>query len=446
MFASIGHRLALLNAVVVALVIALVGATTYLLLRESLIGEADQALVERAEAAQTTWSALFDTGQPAVTTPAAASADGEEDEGEEQEDEGHEGEELLEGGDTLVYAFGTDGRLLADSRGVAIPGLPIVEAVERALRGERDRRGLRIGDENVRVYTAPVIHDGHIVGAIQVARGQGEHEAELRLVAMGSLIGIGAGILIAVPAGIFLAGRAMRPIGAAFARQQAFVADASHELRTPLAVIRANAELVQRLPSASPEVREEAGEIVTEVDDLTRLADDLLLLARLDDVGLQLDRQPLDLVETVRLAAEAMADQARTAGLQLTIRLGEPKHAVFDAARIRQVVRILLDNAIAYTPSGGTIDVTSDHQNGGVIVRVTDTGAGIDPRDHARVFDRFYRTDRARARESGGTGLGLAIARALIEAHGGQIGLASAPGRGTTVWFTLPAASADSPS
>jgi signal transduction histidine kinase len=445
MFASVGRRLALLNAAVVALVIALVGAATFVLLRESLDREANRALVERAEAAQVTWAPLFSAGQPQAQVPATAEADGDEDEEGEREEAGHEGEELLESGDTLLFAFGMDGQLLADSRGVAIPGLPLRDAVDAALVGESETRNLRIDDENVRVYTAPVVVEGRIVGAIQAARGQGEHEAELRLIAIGSLIGVGAGILIAVPAGFFLAGRAMRPIGAAFARQRAFVADASHELRTPLTVIRANAELVQRLPSASPEVREEAGQIVAEADEMARLADGLLLLARLDDAALQLDRLSLDLIETVRGAAEAMEERARAAGLSLTIHLGDPVIAVFDPSRIRQVVRIFLDNAVDYTPTGGTIDVRSDRQPGKVTVRVTDTGVGIEPKDQARVFDRFYRADRARARQTGGAGLGLAIARALIEAHGGQIGLESEPGRGTTAWFVLPTAGAVPP-
>jgi two-component system sensor histidine kinase CiaH len=139
-----------------------------------------------------------------------------------------------------------------------------------------------------------------------------------------------------------------------------------------------------------------------------------------------------------------MDERARAAGLSLTIHPGEPVTAVADAARVRQVVRILLDNAIAYTPPGGRIEVTTECHNGRATVRVADTGVGIDPRDRARVFDRFYRADRARARQTGGAGLGLAIARALVEAHGGQIGLDSTVGRGTTVWFTLPAAAAAS--
>jgi signal transduction histidine kinase len=439
MFASVGRRLALLNAVVVALAIALVGAATFALLRQSLNREADRALAERAEAAQAAWAPLFVPGQAQRSpTPVATPSKSESDA------DGDEGGDALEGGDTLLYAFGADGQLLVDSRGLSIPGLPVQEAVSAALQGTKQQRNLRINKKNVRVYTAPVVVDGRIVGAIQAARGQGEHEAELRLVEIGSLIGIGVGILIAVPAGIFLSGRAMRPIDAAFARQRTFVADASHELRTPLAVIRANAELVQRLPSATPEVQEEVGNIVDEVDEMARLADDLLLLAQLDDAALQLDLKSHDLGETVRGAAETMEERAQAAGLCLTAHSGTAVTAVFDPARIRQVLRILLDNAIAYTPSGGSIDVKIEHHGGKALVRVIDTGVGIAAEDQARVFDRFHRADHARTRRTGGAGLGLAIARALVEAHGGHIGLESTPGRGTTVWFTLPASPATS--
>jgi signal transduction histidine kinase len=235
-----------------------------------------------------------------------------------------------------------------------------------------------------------------------------------------------------------LARRAMRPIDAAFARQRAFVADASHELRAPLTLIRANAELVQRLPDASPAVQEETAAILTEIDGMARLVDDLLLLARLDADALALERAPLDLVELVRAATATMEERARTAGLSLTIEAEPPVRADADASRVRQVVRILLDNAIAYTPRGGTVTVTVGRHGQAATVHVADTGVGIAPDDQARIFDRFYRADRARTRATGGTGLGLAIARALVEAHGGRIAVESAPGRGTAVWFALP--------
>jgi signal transduction histidine kinase len=440
MFASVGRRLALLNAAIVVLVIAIVGATTYALLRASLDREADRALAERARAAESSWAGIFRSGQPqpAIATPNAVKEDNKGDGDHDETEDAEEGHELLESGDTLLYGFSADGALLVDSRGVPIAGLPDQAGVAAALRGEKDTRTLRLHNQTVRVYTAPVLVDGRIVGAVQAARGQAEHESELRLVGWGSLMGVGAGILIAVPAGLLLARRAMRPIDAAFARQRAFVADASHELRAPLTVIRANAELVQRLPDASPAVKEETAEILSEIDGMARLVDDLLLLARLDADALALEREPLDLAALVRAAVATMEERARTAGLSLTVESEPAVRANADPSRIRQIVRILLDNAITYTSRGGAITVTVGHHGHAATVRVTDTGIGIAPEDQERIFDRFYRTDRARSRATGGTGLGLAIARALVEAHGGHIGVESAPGRGTTVWFSLP--------
>jgi signal transduction histidine kinase len=445
-FSPIGRRLALLNAAIVVLVIALVGGSMFVLLQHMLVREEDRSLVERARAAELFWSDLFLTGQPEVASLSAATVRPQEDErhdddhGGEREREDHEAREVLRGGDTLLFAFDATGQLLADERGVPIPGLPLEAAVAEALQGRADTRTVRLADEIVRVYTRPVVVDGRIAGAIQAARGQARHETELRLVGLVSVMGIGIGGVIAVPAGLFLARRAMRPIDAAFAKQRAFVADASHELRAPLTLIRANAELVSRLPDASPAVKDEIANMLQELDGMSRLVDDLLLLARLDDAALTLDRQPLDLAETAQPVVTAMEEVARAAGLRLSLRVERTVVVSGDVARIRQVLRNLLDNAIRYTPAGGKIEVLVGQRNGRGLVQVSDTGIGIAPEDQPRVFDRFFRADRARTRSSGGTGLGLAIARAIVLAHGGDIGLESEPGVGTTVWFTLPAA------
>ena len=257
---------------------------------------------------------------------------------------------------------------------------------------------------------------------------------------MTSLGGIGLGAIIAVPVGLFLARRAMRPIDATFSRQRAFVADASHELRTPLTLIRATAEFVQRLPASSPAVRAELGISLDEVDATARLVDDLLLLARLDSQELPLRRQHVDLSTVVSKAAQLMVPMAETKGLTLTAIASPGMPVDVDPDRIRQLVRILLDNAIAYTPATGTVRLTVDRHGSRVQVTVADTGVGIALADQHRVFDRFYRADRARSRATGGSGLGLAIARAIMHAHHGEIGLESEPGHGTTVWFTLPLA------
>ncbi len=438
----------MLNAAIVVLVIALVGGSIYLLLQHVLTREEDRSLVARAQAAELIWSDLFRSGQPSVAFTAVATVppndDGHQEEEEHErkrEREDSEAHEALRGGDTLLFAFDASGRLLANAPGIPIPGLPLDSAVAAALRGRADTRTVHLSGEFVRIYTAPVVIDGKIAGAIQAARGQARHAAELRHVGLVSVIGIGIGGVIAVPAGLFLARRAMRPIDAAFARQRAFVADASHELRAPLTLVRANAELVSRLPDASPAVREEITNMLQELDGMSRLIDDLLLLARLDDAKLTIEHQPLDLSATIQPVVASMEEAARAGGLALSFRVERPVTVSGDAARIRQVVRNLLENAIRYTPAGGTVEVVVSQHHGHGLVQVRDTGIGIAPEDQARVFDRFFRADRARTRASGGTGLGLAIARALVHAHGGDIGLESEPGRGTTVWFTLPAAS-----
>jgi signal transduction histidine kinase len=233
----------------------------------------------------------------------------------------------------------------------------------------------------------------------------------------------------------------MRPIDAAFARQRAFVADASHELRTPLTLIRANAELVQRLDAPEPEaVQAEMSRILDGVDEMSHLVDDLLLLARIDDAAVALERRVVDLPAMTASVVESLADRAQSAGLTVAFEADRPVSVAVDEARIRQVIRILLDNAIAYTPAGGTITVFVEQHGGKAALRVRDTGIGIPAADLPHVFERFFRADRARSRATGGVGLGLAIARVLVEAHGGEIHLDSAAGAGTTAWFALPVA------
>ena len=432
MFTPIGRRLALLNAAVVVAVIAVVGAATFFVLRHSLNAEADRALAERAETASETWAARFARlssaapGTAALATPPPETTRGRDE------------AQLLESGDVFVFAVDAEGRLLARAPEQAIPGLPEPTAIAMALTGRTDTRTVSLLAEQVRIYTEPVAGDGPVVGVVQAAQSDRAHAAELGIVARASLAGIGLGVLAAVPLGLFLARRAMQPINDTFARQRAFVADASHELRTPLALIRATAQLTQRLPEAAPTVRSELGTLLQEVDATDRLVDDLLLLAQLDRDELPLERAVVDLGALVQSAAEPFGSHAAAAGLTLRIDARPGLLVDADAGRLRQVVRILLDNALAYTPPPGEVSVTVDRRHNQAFVTVRDTGVGIASTDQPRIFDRLYRAERSRARTRGGSGLGLAIARTLVQAHGGEIGVQSEPGRGSAFWFALP--------
>jgi signal transduction histidine kinase len=270
---------------------------------------------------------------------------------------------------------------------------------------------------------------------LQVARSlEPEEEALDHLLAV-LLLGGGAAIVIAAIGGWFLAGKALTPVQEAFERQHVFVADASHELRTPLAVIRANAEFLQERQPAS----EEAAEIVSETDRLSSLVDSLLAVARGDQNG-AVAYDELDLGAVVEGSAASMRSLATERGIALDVSAAPELRVRGSREQLRQLVVILVDNALRYTTSGGRVEVDVAGRDGSAVVAVTDTGIGIPPEALGQVFERFYRADDARTRDSGGAGLGLAIARKLVDEHGGRIAAESAPGQGSTFTVTLPLA------
>jgi heavy metal sensor kinase len=218
-----------------------------------------------------------------------------------------------------------------------------------------------------------------------------------------------------------------------------FTADASHELRTPLTIIRTEAEVALDKQLSPPEHRDLLGGILEECERLTRLIDQLLALAREDAGGGAAAMHALDLSSLVQQVAEDMRPLAEARGLSLVVAVDGPLPICGDELRLRQVCYNLLDNAIKYTPAGGTIALRAERKDQAVIITIQDTGIGIPPEHLPHVFDRFYRVDKARSRAEGGTGLGLSIAQSIVAAHGGRIELISAPGQGTTGIVTLPA-------
>jgi signal transduction histidine kinase len=224
-------------------------------------------------------------------------------------------------------------------------------------------------------------------------------------------------------------------LAAALDAQRRFIADASHELRTPLTAIRGNVGLLQRVTDLSPRDREETlADLSSEVARMSRLVNDLLLLARAD-AGAHLQLGPIDIVPVLRAAVREARFLSDGVGVYLE---GAPSEIWVngDPDRLTQVLLILLDNAIKYTPGGGQVTVTMKQEADRLRIAVRDTGVGISTDELPRVFDRFFRGDRARPTD--GAGLGLSIARWIVQEHRGGIRLQSSPDGGTSAVLTLP--------
>jgi signal transduction histidine kinase len=218
-----------------------------------------------------------------------------------------------------------------------------------------------------------------------------------------------------------------------------FVANASHELKTPAATIQAAAETIRRAATDDPSVVPRfAGQLEGEAIRLSRIVGDLLDLSRLES-GSELD-DVVALDAVLRDESERFEDPAAEAGVKLTVSPNGPARVRGSARDLALLVRNLVDNAIRYTPAGGSVEVALTKDNDEAVLTVSDTGVGIPTRDLPRVFERFYRVDRARSRETGGTGLGLSIVRHVVENHGGRVSVDSELGRGTRFEVRLPAA------
>jgi two-component system sensor histidine kinase CiaH len=333
-----------------------------------------------------------------------------------------------------------DGDLLAGTARIDPDGLASQEAIEKALDGDPtfDNTDSSTG-ESLRVYVVPIEDPQRLGVVLQVGRSIEPEKETLRNLIFILGGGGAAGLALALVAGFFLAGRALRPIGAAMDRQRAFVADASHELRTPLSLIRANAELLQRHPRKTVQTNMPAlNDIIRETDGLSTLVSQMLTLTKADagttpfaftEVALH------DLVEDVGKQVKVLTDKKE---LQLDVRVDGPVRVQGDEMRLRELLLILLDNAIKFTDAAGTVKMTLEADGGKAVLRVRDSGSGIPPEALPHVFDRFYRADKARSQTEGGAGLGLAIAKWIVEAHRGSIRVDSSPGTGTTFTVELP--------
>ena len=355
------------------------------------------------------------------------------------------------GSGTFTMVLDQDGDAVGP--GGRIPqGLPVVASIEAArTTGLTDIREatVAIGASPVdaptltpvRVLTEPVLFRGQQL-YLQIVGDRTTEERTLNALVLVLVVGGAVALVVASGVGAAYASRALVPIRQslvgqreALRRQREFAADASHELRTPLTVIRVSVDDLERHPKDPvADVGTALTDIREEVDHMTAMVEDLLLLARSDSGAMELERVPVDLGDVASSGASALTRVAADRGVGLLVD-PVPAEVAGDPARLRQLVGILVDNALRHAPGGSQVGVRVRAEAGNAILTVEDEGPGIRPEDLPRVFDRFY---RAAGAPGGGTGLGLAIAAWIVERHGGRIAAANHEPHGARFTVQLP--------
>ncbi len=452
-------RLAILNGAVLAGAILLLSLVAYAQVSRSLAESLDESLRAQGENLATLYEARASLPSPVdqrvIPQPGVFSSP-----------------------TFLVQVLNPDGNVAERSSGLGNRRLPVnPESVRQAGEGHVAYETVVLDGQPVRLYTTALFTDEEFIGYLQVARSLQAAEQALAFLRT-TLLQVGAGSLaIALVVAWFLAGASLDPITritraadeiavsvrfdrrlarvethdevarlaetfnrmmdrleSAFIAQRRFVADASHELRTPLTIIRGNIEMLRRSGSIqNTEMQEALDDVIAEAERMTRLVGGLLALARAD-AGQEIARASVRLDELVENIHREVQPSAGKVGLELGERQAIEVQGDLDA--LKQLLLILVDNGIKYTPPGGRVTVAVRERAGFAEISVQDTGPGIAPEDLPNIFERFYRATAARGQE--GTGLGLAIALWIARAHGGDIVVESSPGTGSCFTIRLP--------
>ncbi len=378
--------------------------------------------------------------------------------------------------------IGLDG-VVADTDALFPGDLPLERpALDGAARGVSRYETLTLGSGVYRVLTAPVRVEGERVAVVQVAQSLATEQATLASLRNLLLVVVPVTLFLATLGGALLAQRAFSPmeqvrrdvemiiddtdlsrrvgselspdevgrlahtfdrllerVETAMARERQFSADASHELRSPLTALKGELSVALSRDRSAADYREVLTQLESAVDDMSVLVEDLLSLSRSAAAVLNLER--MDMSELAQQVCDRMGVIAAERGVALAVSgaaVAAPQIWMRgDRLKLQRVLTNLVDNAIRYTPKGGSVHVQTEASDEQVTVRVRDTGVGIAFEHQAKIFDRFYRADTSRARDVGGTGLGLAIAQVLVSAHNGRITVKSQLGHGSefTVWL-----------
>lgn len=252
---------------------------------------------------------------------------------------------------------------------------------------------------------------------------------------------IGGSFIIILSIGIswYLTNKSMISIIQSLKRQREFVEDASHELRTPLTIIQSKLELLLKEPNAKIiDKLEYISPALSETRRISKMVGNLLTLARADSNVTELEKETVDMESLINETIEPYREMGELAGKQVCFICNGDQHLICDKGRIHQLIIILLDNALKYTNEGGNIRVITSRKENKFVISVEDDGIGVEKENRQRIFQRFFREDASRTRETGGSGLGLSIANWIVQQHGGNIKCLENSPRGTVMKVTLP--------
>src|SRR5947208_1398212 len=378
--------------------------------------------------------------------------------------------------------FSPDGKITIQSPNLRRQDIPLSQtALASALNGQATFESARFQDgSSLRLLSVPIRQNGVLVNIVQVGTSLRPVEAMLHRLVLVLLISAPIALAVALGGGWFLADRALRPVEAitqaaqriaagdltqrlaapstsdeigrlaatfndmiarletSFRQMRQFSADASHELRTPLTVIKGEAELALRRTRPAEDYKLVLESTLEEIDRMTQIVDELLFLSRTDLGEVVIERLPVRLdalVEDIRRQTGVLGQEQ---GVQVTVGSVDPATVLGDELRLRELLLNLVDNAVKYSRPGGKVEIALLREGAAARLSVTDQGIGMTPEEMGRIFDRFYRTDAARAHAKKGTGLGLSICKWIAEAHHGRIEVQSHVGEGSRFTVVLP--------
>lgn len=297
-----------------------------------------------------------------------------------------------------------------------------------------------IDKHRLQSVTLPIISsdDKQLIGYVRASQSLEELDKTLNKLDLGLGGGIIVALMISGAGGVWLTRQAMQPIEESFERLKQFTADASHELRSPLMAIKTNAAVALKYPEGMRKADAEKFQAISSAtNQMIRLTEDLLFLARCDNIPDQ-SKETIDLSLILNNLVDLYQPQAVVKHINFKSQLSEKLYVLGDANQLTRLFSNVIQNAINYTPSKGTIEIMANRGNFHIVVNIQDTGVGIAPEDLEKIFERFWRADKSRSYNSDGFGLGLAIAQAIAQNHGGVITVTSQLGVGSCFTVRLP--------